>query len=85
MKNRYFSQEMIEGRGPLYLRFSIKLLQASGELWLFGISTDPPARQQVANLLEAHRLALERYEPFGEESANKKPLSGLVVSVSTST
>jgi O-methyltransferase involved in polyketide biosynthesis len=78
----YLSQEMIEGRGSLFVRYSIKVLQATGEPLLFGISTDPPARQQVATLLEAHRLTLERYEPFGEESANKKPFGGLVMAVS---
>jgi len=56
-----------------------------GEPLQFGIPTDPPARQQVSNLLETHKLKLERYEPFGEESANKKPFGGLVVAVSALT
>jgi hypothetical protein len=65
----------------LYLRLGLKLLAASGERWVFGISTDPLARDQVANLLGAQSLDLERYEPFGEESANVRPFGGLVVAV----
>ncbi|MCG8346956.1 MAG: hypothetical protein MI924_04165 [Chloroflexales bacterium] len=43
---------------------------------------NPPAREQVAKLLVAHGLKLERWEPFGEECANKKPFGGVVAAVS---
>ena len=32
--------------------------------------------EQVASFLAAHGLKVERYERYGEESANKKPLAG---------
>lgn len=81
----YLSRETVEGTGSFVFSLTVKYLQAVGEPWLSGISTDSPAREQVANLLEAHGLRLERYEPFGEESANEKPFGGLVVAVSAST
>jgi O-methyltransferase involved in polyketide biosynthesis len=78
----YFSPEAFGAEGPLILRVAGKMLQASGEPLRSGIPTDPPARAQVVHAVGAHGLTLERYEPFGEESANKKPFGRLVVAVS---
>lgn len=66
------------------IRNLAKVTRLSGEPLQFGVPTDPPARQQVVNLLEAHGLKLERFEPFGEESADSKPFGGLAVAVSVS-
>lgn len=63
----------------------MKELEAMGEPVPFGIPTDPLAGGQVAKLVGAHGLTLERYEPFGKESANRKPFGGLAVAVSAST
>lgn len=79
----YFSQEVIDGLGPLLLRYSVKLLQASGERLKFGVPTHAPALEQISNLVGTHRLKVERYEPLGAEGINEKPFGGLVVAVST--
>ena len=77
----YASREMVEGPGSLAFRMGKRSLEAIGEPLRFGISTRPPARKQVAKLLEAHGLELERYEPWGEESAKRTPLGGMVAAV----
>ena len=57
-------------------------LAAIGEPLRFGISTRPPAREQVADLLAAHGLELERYEAWGDDSGDRLPLGGMVAAVS---
>ena len=81
----YFSREMVEGSGGLVSNLTLMYFRAMGEPLLFGIPTDPPAREQITNMLEAHSLKLARYEPLGEESANKKPFAGLALAITAST
>ncbi len=78
----YASREMVEGAGSLAFRMGKKSLEAIGEPLRFGISTRPPAREQVADLLAAHGLKLERYEAWGDESGDRLPLGGMVAAVS---
>jgi methyltransferase (TIGR00027 family) len=78
----YASREMVEGEGSPGFRLGVRSLQAVGEPLRFGISTRPPARKQVADLLAAHGLELERYEPWGEESSKRMPYGGMVAAVS---
>jgi methyltransferase (TIGR00027 family) len=79
----YASREIVEGSGSPLFRLAVKSLQAMGETWRFGISTRPPARKQVADLLEAHGLELERYEAWGPESRKRTPFGGMAVAVSS--
>jgi methyltransferase (TIGR00027 family) len=78
----YASREMVEGSGSLAFRMGKRSLEAIGEPLRFGISTVPPARKQVADLLAAHGLELERYEAWGEESGDRMPFGGMVAAVS---
>lgn len=76
----YLSRELVSGERP----FAVvgKLIQAAiklyyGETFHFGISTQPPARDQVSAFFEGTGLALAEHEPFGK----KVHFGGLVLAV----
>ena len=75
----YFSREAVDGREPLAFRAARPFLKLTGEEWVFGISTEVPAREKAAQFVEAYGLVLKRHASYGQERAGKKPFGGLVL------
>ena len=52
------------------------------EPWIFGgISTEPPAKEQLAAFLEQNGLKLADFEPIGKTDKGKRLLGGLALAV----
>lgn len=75
------SREIVDGAGPLIVQGILRFLRLLGEPWLYGISTEAPARERVVNILAKHGLGLKRYEPMGDADCRKWPFGGLVLAV----
>ena len=52
-----------------------------GEPWMFGISTDPPAKEQLAVFLGQNGLKLAEYEPIGKGDKRQRLDGGLALAV----
>lgn len=73
----YLAEHIInEPPSPLYMA-ALKRVERLGEPWIFGISTEGDAHQQITDFLTQRGLSLERFEPIGpiDEQAH----GGLVV------
>ena len=78
----FLSRELVLCRKPFlvmgnYTKYAMKAFY--GESWLFGISTDAPARERARELIEARGLELRSFEAFGGEAERGTPLGGLIV------
>ena len=78
----FFSRELVLGRKPYavmgtYMRYALKSFY--GESMHFGISTAPPARQQVLDFFESRGLEVENFESLGREAGRSTPIGGLVL------
>ena len=79
----FLSRELVHAEAPFEklgkrIHRSMKFY---GERFLFGISTQAPARDHVHRLVTSQGLELAEYEPFGEERATKIPIGGLALAV----
>ena len=77
----YAAKHIIEGDVSLLFRIALLELEIFLEPWRFGISTDPPAKEQLAVFLEQNGLALAQFEPFGKGDKKQRLDGGLVLAV----
>jgi len=76
----YFSTEILESRA-LYLRIVRKSLLAGGEPLKFGIDSNPPLRERVAELLQSCGLSLIEQHTLGQEADGKRALGGFAIAI----
>jgi methyltransferase (TIGR00027 family) len=76
----YLTADFIESRS-LYLRFARAALKATGEPWMFGIESTPPAREQVAAFLKSCGLSMSEQRNVGQETDEKHAAGGLAVAI----
>ncbi len=79
----FMSRELVRAEAPFVwlgrgAKFGIKFYN---ERWLFGISTNAPAREHVDRLVTSQGLELAEYEPLGEDRDGKAPIGGLALAV----
>ncbi|WP_053057979.1 class I SAM-dependent methyltransferase [Rubrobacter aplysinae] len=77
----YPARHIVEGNTSLIYRMATLAARLIGEPWTFGISTEAPAREQLAKFLERNGLRLAEYEPVGEVEGGERPHGGLAVAV----
>lgn len=77
----YAANHIIEGDASLPFRLALIELELLREPWRFGIPTDPPAEEQLAELLQQHGLALAEFEPFGNGDGSQRLDGGLALAV----
>lgn len=77
----YPARHIIEGNASLVYQMTKVAARLIGEPWTFGISTEAPAREQLAKFLEQNGLELAEYEPVGDVEGGERPHGGLAVAV----
>lgn len=77
----YVAEHIIEGNTSLSYRMGTMVVRLVGEPCTFGISTETPAKEQLAKFLEQNGLRLAEYEPTGEVEGGEQPHGGLAVAV----
>ncbi len=64
----YPATRIFQDDAPLFYRLAAWGIQLAGEPWIFGgISTEPPAKEQLAAFLERNGLKLADFEPIGRQ------------------
>ncbi len=76
----YPAHHIVEGNSSLVYRMTTMAARLVGEPWTFGISTEAPAKEQLAKFLEQNGLRLADYEPVGDAESSR-PHGGLAVAV----
>ena len=76
----YPARHIVEGNTSLSYRMTTLAARLVGEPWTFGISTEAPAKEQLAKFLEQNGLRLAEYEPVGDVESGR-PHGGLAVAV----
>jgi methyltransferase (TIGR00027 family) len=76
----YFTTEVLES-DALMMRFIRESLNAGGEPLKFGVDSTPPARERVAELLQACGLTLTEQHTLGQETDGKRAWGGFAVAV----
>ncbi|UCD72916.1 MAG: SAM-dependent methyltransferase [Candidatus Bathyarchaeota archaeon] len=77
----YAAKHIIEGDASLFVRIALLELRIFGEPWMFGISTDPPAKEQLVEFLGHNGLKLAEYEPIGKGDKKQRLDGGLALAV----
>jgi methyltransferase (TIGR00027 family) len=77
----YPAKHIIEGDASLIYRLLVRTTQLIGEPWVFGISTEAPAEQQLAAFLEQNGLHLAAYEAIGDLTNGEKAQGGLAMAI----
>jgi hypothetical protein len=76
-----FSRDAVGPGGALLLRVTKLLMRLSGEPPTFGLDTNPSAQTRVAAFVSEYSLTLHRFEPYGPETAHRRPFGGAAIAV----
>ena len=80
---RHIAEE--NGPRPLFYRWLIPLTRLMGVGWVFGISTDSPAEEQLATFLGQNGLRLTRFEAVGRADSKYGLVGGLAAATNDQT